>query len=338
MSRGVTTPVSRVYLLVSLTAPGPSGSPGPTRLCRGCSRPSRRPPGQAASSFPSPLRRQGDGRSLTSIRKHQRLVAHCRSCWVTFALASGISTSWQDAATPRSLASASAVPHSHVPFREMPGRLVRVVAPGQVRPWLPRLPAGLALRRPAPRPGSWRLAARQVIRRRRHPRVAAVTGDQPLQALHLAPQVLDCLCLPGDRLRLPGDQLIPGGASRAVRARQWQIGHRQPSSEPALSNQTDTLGRLSKDRTASAQTRYVTTPRRRTICRQGRECSPGLCPNPTRHARQGLMWSHGRARDARTGAGEAPAGIQGSSQCDCSFTARSGRVAVAGRASSRSPL
>jgi hypothetical protein len=32
-----------------------------------------------------------------------------------------------------------------------------------------------------------------------------------------------------------------------------------------------------------------------------------------------------------------PAGAQDSSQCDCSFTACSGRVAVAGRASSRSP-
>ena len=59
-SRGVTTPVPRVYLPVSLTGPGPSGSPGPTRLCRGCSHPPRRSPGQAASSFTPPLRRQGD--------------------------------------------------------------------------------------------------------------------------------------------------------------------------------------------------------------------------------------------------------------------------------------
>src|SRR5262249_45046951 len=66
--RGVTQPVPVVYLPVSLTAPGPSGSPGPTRLCRGCSHPPRRPPAQAASSFTPPLRRRGDGRSLTSIR------------------------------------------------------------------------------------------------------------------------------------------------------------------------------------------------------------------------------------------------------------------------------
>jgi hypothetical protein len=36
-SRGVTTPDSLVYLPVSLTGPGPSGSTEPTRLCRGCS-------------------------------------------------------------------------------------------------------------------------------------------------------------------------------------------------------------------------------------------------------------------------------------------------------------
>ena len=75
-SRGVTTPIPRVYLPISLTAPGPSGSTGPTRLCRGCSPPPRRPPDWIASSFTLPLRRQGDGRSFTSIRKQQRLVAH----------------------------------------------------------------------------------------------------------------------------------------------------------------------------------------------------------------------------------------------------------------------
>ena len=67
-SRGVTTPVSLVYLPVSLTGPGPSGSAEPARLCRGCSRPSRRPPGRAASSFIPPLRRRNNGRSFTSIR------------------------------------------------------------------------------------------------------------------------------------------------------------------------------------------------------------------------------------------------------------------------------
>jgi hypothetical protein len=59
-SRGVPTPVPYVCLLVLLTGPDPSGSTEPARLCRGCSHPSRRPPGQAASSFTPPLRRQGD--------------------------------------------------------------------------------------------------------------------------------------------------------------------------------------------------------------------------------------------------------------------------------------
>jgi hypothetical protein len=83
-SRGVTTPIPRVYLPISLTAPGPSGSTGPTRLCRGCSHPPRRPPDWIASSFTLPLRRQGDGRSFTSIRNtraswrnYGRLTSRC---------------------------------------------------------------------------------------------------------------------------------------------------------------------------------------------------------------------------------------------------------------------
>jgi len=60
VSRGVTRPVPLVYLPVSLTAPGPSGSPRPTRLRRGCSHPPRRSPAQAASSFIPLLRQQED--------------------------------------------------------------------------------------------------------------------------------------------------------------------------------------------------------------------------------------------------------------------------------------
>jgi hypothetical protein len=77
-SRGVTTPVPHVYLPVSLTAPGPSGSPEPTRLRRGCSHPPRRSPAQAASSSTPPLRRQGDGRSLTPIRNNSASWRTCR--------------------------------------------------------------------------------------------------------------------------------------------------------------------------------------------------------------------------------------------------------------------
>jgi hypothetical protein len=62
------TPVPRVYLPISLTAPGPSGSAEPTRLCRGRSHQHRRSTAPAASSSTPPLRRRSDGRSLTSIR------------------------------------------------------------------------------------------------------------------------------------------------------------------------------------------------------------------------------------------------------------------------------
>ena len=48
-------------LLTLLAGPGPSGSTGPSRRCRGCSRPPRRSPDQAASSFTKPLRRPGGG-------------------------------------------------------------------------------------------------------------------------------------------------------------------------------------------------------------------------------------------------------------------------------------
>jgi hypothetical protein len=96
-SRGVTTPIPRVYLPVSLTAPGPSGSTGPTRLCRGCSHPPRRPPDRIASSFTLPLRRQGDGRSFTSIR-------NTRASWRNYGRLTRVPTSvlWTLTGFPRS--------------------------------------------------------------------------------------------------------------------------------------------------------------------------------------------------------------------------------------------
>jgi hypothetical protein len=59
ISEGVGTPLCWTQL---------SSSAGPARLCRGCSRPPRRSPAQAASSFTPLLRQQGDGRSPTPIR------------------------------------------------------------------------------------------------------------------------------------------------------------------------------------------------------------------------------------------------------------------------------
>ena len=51
--------VPLVRLLVSLAGPGPSGSSGTSRRCRGCSHPRRRLPGRASPSFTRPLRRPG---------------------------------------------------------------------------------------------------------------------------------------------------------------------------------------------------------------------------------------------------------------------------------------
>ena len=75
VSRGVTTPVPRVYLSVSLTGPDPSGSPEPTRLCRGCSHLPRRSPDRLPPASPH----RHDGRAPKVSHLHptqQRLVAH----------------------------------------------------------------------------------------------------------------------------------------------------------------------------------------------------------------------------------------------------------------------
>src|SRR5207344_3540852 len=78
ISRGVTAPVPRVYLSVSLTGPDPSGSPEPTRLCRGCSHLPRRSPDRLPPASPH----RHDGRAPKVSHLHppqQRLVAHVGS-------------------------------------------------------------------------------------------------------------------------------------------------------------------------------------------------------------------------------------------------------------------
>ena len=75
VSRGVTTPVPRVYLSVSLTGPDPSGSPEPTRLCRGCSHLPPRSPDRLPPA--SPHRHDGRAPKDSHLRPTQpRLVAH----------------------------------------------------------------------------------------------------------------------------------------------------------------------------------------------------------------------------------------------------------------------
>ena len=77
--RGVQSLVPHVHLSVSLAGPGPSGSTGPSRRCRGCFPPSPASQDQAAPSFTSPLRRAGrevfHPRTVT-----ERLVAHEIKC------------------------------------------------------------------------------------------------------------------------------------------------------------------------------------------------------------------------------------------------------------------
>ncbi len=70
LSRDVLTPVPRVLLFVTLAEPAPSGSTHASRLCRGCSHPSRHLPEQAAPSSPSLLRQVRRRRSLTSVRNN----------------------------------------------------------------------------------------------------------------------------------------------------------------------------------------------------------------------------------------------------------------------------
>src|ERR1019366_6944815 len=105
----------------------------------------------------------------------------------------------------------------------------------------------------------------QVIGRRRHRGVAAVTAqpapqlrDLSRQSRDIRPQLRDCLRL---LLRYPcllGDHLIPGCARHAVRGGRWQTGHNQSSSSPADSNQADTLSRLREDHHTPGSSRHVT--------------------------------------------------------------------------------
>jgi hypothetical protein len=74
--RDVMTLVPRVLLSATLAGPAPSGSTDTSRLCRGCSHPPRRFPGQAAPSFAA-LLRQGQRWKVSHLHSNrQRLTAH----------------------------------------------------------------------------------------------------------------------------------------------------------------------------------------------------------------------------------------------------------------------
>jgi len=75
--RDVTAPVPLVYLPVSLTRPGPSGSAGPSQLCRGCSHPPSATPEERLPPA-SPHRYDGEATKVSHLHPDkQRLVAHC---------------------------------------------------------------------------------------------------------------------------------------------------------------------------------------------------------------------------------------------------------------------
>jgi hypothetical protein len=79
LSKDVLTLVPRVLHFVTLAEPTPPGSIGASRLCRGCSHPSRQLPGPAAPSFTVPAA-TGPAAKVSHLHsKHQRLVAHADS-------------------------------------------------------------------------------------------------------------------------------------------------------------------------------------------------------------------------------------------------------------------
>src|SRR4051794_4786443 len=76
LSRDVTTLVSRVLLFITLAEPAPSGDPGTSRRCQGCSHPPRHLPDQAALSFAVPAATGPAVKVSHPHSNHQRLAAH----------------------------------------------------------------------------------------------------------------------------------------------------------------------------------------------------------------------------------------------------------------------
>jgi hypothetical protein len=80
--RGVTTSVPRVLLSIPLTGPAPSGSPGTSRLCQGCSHSPRHLPDQAAlSCYPAAAttqRRRSPAATQTTAPHASRRTAYER--------------------------------------------------------------------------------------------------------------------------------------------------------------------------------------------------------------------------------------------------------------------
>jgi hypothetical protein len=76
LSRDVITLVPHVLLFITLAEPAPSGDPGTSRRCQGCSHPPRHLPDQAALSFTVPAATGPAVKDSHPHSNHQRLAAH----------------------------------------------------------------------------------------------------------------------------------------------------------------------------------------------------------------------------------------------------------------------
>ena len=138
-------------------------------------------------------------------------------------------------------------------LREVRDDAVRDLPPGQERTRRAGLLARLAAAVPA-LPALRRLPPRQVISARRHRRVPAVAGDQPLQPRDPVLQLRDLGVLvlqqhPQPLVRLPQPPVLRAQCGRIITGHTGspgRIGHTGTTSEPALRKQHDTPSRQAK--------------------------------------------------------------------------------------------
>jgi hypothetical protein len=171
------------------------------------------------------------GAAARCTRPHEQATA-CRSCWMTVAAISGISTSWCEAATPRSTGAGQVRAVHARPPREMRHRPVGILAPGQVRarrfrpltriPPAPlrlpprRGPSGLVIQRGRQRPGSHRPPSfgqangNQVNTLGRPPEIITGGGQGAAEVRAGVDLVLQAACDAAATRHAPGD---PAAAS-----------------------------------------------------------------------------------------------------------------------------
>lgn len=84
--RGFTPLIPHVHLLVSLAEPVPSGSPDPSRRCRGCLPPSPASPGSGCPQLHRPAATGRRWRSFTPTRFVAPRGARCRNARISTSL------------------------------------------------------------------------------------------------------------------------------------------------------------------------------------------------------------------------------------------------------------